>query len=124
MSDDLPGNFRKLVHSAVDPMAVFQRAQCRALVREFYRRFGPEVLINILVAVDDMEQVASAVIADKNEVETYVFSKYGIYDEEIFMKMQLTETWEQFQADLLELSGRATQEAIEEVLSVENFKTT
>lgn len=119
MDDETEDRMRKLVHSAVDPIAVFQRQQCRALVNEFYRRFGPDVLIDILVAVDATEHIASAVVADKAEVENYVFAKYGIYDENMFMKIQLTSAWERFQDQLMELSGQAAAEAVDEVLASE-----
>lgn len=119
--DELPEEVQSLVSSAVNPEAHFRRLAAKSMVREFYKRFGEVALLDILIAVDNMDRVASAVVMERSEVDNYVFSNYGLYDDSMFVKAQMTDAWNDFMSDVVHRSGLAAAKAVDEVLKAEGI---
>jgi hypothetical protein len=110
-----------LIFSLVRPEQVFRKNIVKGIVNEFLKRYGHHVLVDFLVAIDATDMLASVIVLDRGEVDEYVFQKYGFFDENMMIKVQMTERWEKFAHDVMEMSGEATQEAIEEVMRQEGL---
>jgi len=119
MDDDealTPEQINALVYAAIDPEAVFRRQAAAGLVREFHKKFGDMALVDLLVAVDNVEKFASLIVLERNEVDNYLFEKHGTFDDDIMTKIQMTEAWDEFVQDTIEKSGLAASKAIEQVV--------
>lgn len=117
--DDLPEALQAIVFAAVDPEAYFRRTAARQMVREFYKKFGDQVLWDLLSAIDSIDKFASLVVLERAEVDNYLFEHHGVFDDSMFIKIQMTETWNEFMAETVRRSGLAASKAIEEVLESE-----
>lgn len=121
--EDLPEAIQALVFAAVDPEAYFRRTAARQMVREFYKKFGDQVLFDLLAAIDSIDKFASLVVLERPEVDNYLFEHHGFFDNDMFIKLQMTEAWNNFMAETVQRSGLAASKAIEEILSdEENFR--
>jgi len=119
MDDDealTPGQINALVYAAIDPEATFRRQAAAGLVREFHKKFGDMALVDLLVAVDNVEKFASLIVLERNEVDNYLFEKHGTFDEDIMTKIQMTEAWDEFVHQVIESSGLAASKAIEQIV--------
>lgn len=112
---------RSLVFSLVSPEQVFRKQTVRRIVNEFMKRYGSDVLVDFLVAVDSTDLLASVVVLDRGEVDEYMFRKYGLFDDDMMVKIQMTDRWQQFLLQVVEMSGEAIQESIEEIARNEQF---
>lgn len=110
---------RSLVFSLVSPEQTFRRQTVKRIVNEFLKRYGSGVLIDFLVAADSTDLLASVVVLDRGEVDEYMFQKYGLFDDDMIVKVQMTDAWQKFLLQVVEASGEATQAAIEEVMATE-----
>lgn len=100
-----PMNFGKLVESATNPAAFFRRGVCRRLVRQIHNQFGVEGLYDLLTGIDDTGKFVSIVIADRDEIDNYLFEQHGTFDPDMFDKVQLTDEWDDFIASIIEQAG-------------------
>ena len=117
--DDLPEPLRAIVFAAIDPEAYFRRTAARQMVREFYKKFGDPVLWDLLTALDSIDKFASLVVLERAEVDNYLFENHGVFDDSMFIKIQLTDAWNDFMSETVQRSGLAASKAIEEVLESE-----
>jgi len=125
MGDDqglTPEQLNNIVFAAVDPETMFRRSAAKGLVREFQRKFGDLGLVDLLVALDNLDRFASLIVLERNEVDNYMFEKYGTFDPDIMAKIQLTSAWEDFVHQVVEISGFATSNAVEEVVKSEGLE--
>lgn len=106
-----PENLHKLVESAVNPKAHYRRSICRRLAHQTYNQFGIEGLFDLLSGVDDAGQFQTVIICDRDEIDNYVFQKYGTFDNDMFEKIQISEEWSEFTASMME-QGSAVLEAL------------
>ena len=58
-------------------------------------------------------------VSDKNEIEDYLFSEYGIFDQDIFEKMQLSQEWDDFITELLEWSSQRIAHILQVIIEDE-----
>jgi hypothetical protein len=119
MDDDealTPEQINALVYAAIDPEATFRRQAAAGLVREFHKKFGDMALVDLLVAVDNVEKFASLIVLERNEVDNYLFEKHGTFDQDIMTKIQMTEAWDEFVHQVIESSGLAASKAIEQIV--------
>ena len=119
MEDDealTPEQINALVYAAIDPEAVFRRQAAAGLVREFHKKFGDMALVDLLVAVDNVEKFSSLIVLERNEVDNYMFEKHGTFDEDLMTKIQMTEAWDEFVHQVIESSGLAASKAIEQIV--------
>jgi len=116
--DDLTPEERleNLVYRVIDPESHFRRAAAHGLVRELQSRFGPAALIDMLIAIDNTNMLASMIVLDRNEVDDYLYTKYGTFDDDMMVKVQLTDAWEDFTSEIIQRSGLAAAKAINEVM--------
>jgi hypothetical protein len=114
-----PDRLQNIVFSAVDPESVFRRGAARGLVGEFHKRFGDYGLVDLLVAIDNIERFATLIVLERNEVDNYLFERYGTFDPDMMMKIQMTDAWEKFVTECVHASGFASANAIEEVVRSE-----
>jgi hypothetical protein len=119
--DDQDPQMRSLVFSLVSPEKVFRKQTVKRIVNEFLKRYGQDVLVDFLIAVDSTDMLGSIIVLDRAEVDEYMFQKYGLFDNDMMVKIQMTDRWAQFAQDVVEMSGQATQEAIDEVARAEGF---
>jgi hypothetical protein len=117
--DDQDPQMRSLVFSLIQPEQVFRRQTVRRIVNEFLKRYGQDVLVDFLIAVDSTDLLASLIVLDRSEVDEYMFTKYGIFADDMMVKIQMTDRWSKFIHDVVEQSGDAIQEAIDEVMRSE-----
>lgn len=106
----------KIIKYAIDPESAFRRKNAVRIVKEFHKRYGDAVLVDILVGIDNLERFSSAVVLERSEIDNYVFTKYGVFDEDMFVKLQLTDSWEDFMHRLVHDSGLAAVDAVAEVM--------
>jgi hypothetical protein len=114
-----PEQINNLVFSAVDPEAVFRRQAAGGLVREFHKKFGDVGLVDLVVAVDNVDRFSSLIVLERGEIDNYTFAHHGTFDPDMMQKIQMTEAWEEFVHDVIQRSGLAASKAIEEVLRLE-----
>lgn len=117
--EDLPEPLRAIVFAAVDPEAYFRRTAARQMVREFYKKFGDQVLWDLLSAIDAVDKFASLVVLERAEVDNYLFENHGLFDDSMYVKIQMTDEWNDFMAETVRRSGLAASKAIEQVLESE-----
>jgi hypothetical protein len=106
-----PENLHKLVESAVNPKAHYRRSICRRLAFQTLNQFGTEGLFDLMSGIDDAGQFQTLIIADRDEIDNYLFQKYGIFDNDMFEKVQLSEEWNEFLGTMME-QGSAVLEKI------------
>jgi hypothetical protein len=115
-SEEMEDGLQNIVFAAVDPESVFRRAAAKGLVTEFHKRFGDYGLVDLLVSIDNIERFATLIVLERNEIDNYMFEKYGTFDPDIVMKVQMTDAWEKFVHECVHASGLAQANAIEEVV--------
>ena len=121
MEDDglTPKKLERLVGSAVNPTVAYRKEICRRLARQIYNQFGPEGLYDLLNGIDDIGNMASIVIAEKNEIENYLFQTHGIFDQDIFEKILLSDEWDDLIANLIEDAGERVAGIIDSIIENE-----
>jgi hypothetical protein len=117
--DGTDERLNQIVFAAVDPESVFRRIAAKGLVETFRRRFGDYGLVDLLVAVDNQERFSSLIVLERNEVDNYMYQKFGTFDPDIMMKIQMTDAWDVFVHECIHASGLASANAIEEVVKGE-----
>lgn len=98
-------NFSKLVESATNPAAFFRRGVCRRIAHQIHNQFGVEGLYDLLTGIDDIGKFVSVVIADRDEIDNYLFETHGTFDPDMFEKVQLSDRWDEFMADIIHQAG-------------------
>lgn len=118
MEDDglTPDKLQRLVDSAVNPTLAYRRQICRRLARQTYNQFGLEGLFDLLGGIDDAGSFCSVVVAEKSEIENYVFNKYGVFDNDIYEKIILSEEWSDFIEEMLESASDKMAEIIADIV--------
>lgn len=117
MDGDLtPERIHKLIQSATNPVAHYRRQVCKRLANQIYNQFGIDGLLDLLSGIDDAGRFASVVVIDRDEIDNFLFETYGIFDPDMFEKVQLSEAWDDFLAETLEKSGKALGEIIESIV--------
>lgn len=114
----------KIVQSAINPEAAHRRSSAVRFVKEYHKRYGDAVLVDLLVGIDSVDRLASAVVLERSEIDNYVFAKYGVFDEDMFAKIQFTEAWEEFMGSLVHESGFAAVRAVDEIMANEGIAAT
>jgi len=114
----------KIIQAAINPEAAHRRSSAVRFVREYHKRYGDAVLIDLLVGIDSVDRLASVIVLERSEIDNYLFSKYGIFDEDMFAKIQLTDAWDEFINSLVHLSGFAAVQAVDEVMADEGMAAT
>ena len=117
-----PEQITNIIHTVIDPETMFRKRAANGLVREFQKRFGDLGLVDLLVALDNLDRFASMIVLERNELENTLFARHGVFDENIITKVQFTDVWENFIHDTIHNSGLAASAAIDEVVATE--KTT
>lgn len=118
-SEEIANRIQNIVFAAVDPESVFRRSAAKGLVTEFHKRFGDYGLVDLLVSIDNIERFATLIVLERNEIDNYMFEKYGTFDPDIMLKVQMTDAWEKFVHECIHASGLAQANAIEEVVRTE-----
>lgn len=122
-SEEMEDRLQNIVFAAVDPESVFRRSAAKGLVGEFHKRFGDYGLVDLLVSIDNIERFATLIVLERNEIDNYMFERYGTFDPDIVMKVQMTDAWEKFVHECVHASGMAQANAIEEVVRNEGCST-
>lgn len=120
MSDDglTPERIDRIIDAAVNPHIAFRDMLCRRLVRQIHAQFGIDGLAELLQAIDEQGKFASMVLADRGEVDNYIFEQYGVFDEYVFEDIQLTERWSEFLEETGREASQVLGEIIDEILDV------
>jgi len=118
--DMTPERLHKLVESAVNPKAHYRRNICRRLAAQTYNQFGIEGLFDLLTGIDDAGKFQSVIVADRDEIDNYLFSEFGIFDQDMFEKIQMTDEWDDFLASVLEQSSNVLADIIKKIVESEN----
>lgn len=108
-----------LIQSAVNPKDHYRRAICRRLASQTFHQFGVEGLMDLLTGVDDIGKFQSVIVADRDEIDNYVFEKYGIFDPDMMEKIQMSDKWDSFLSDMLAESSKMLGEIIKDVIESE-----
>ena len=114
-----PEQINNIVFSAVDPESTFRRSAAKGLIKQFHNRFGDLGLIDLLVALDNMDRFSSPIVLERNEIDEHAFNNYGIFDPDMITKVQFTNAWEQFVHEAIEAAGLAAAKAVSEVVATE-----
>lgn len=112
-----PKKIERLVKSAINPTLAYRREICRRLARQIYNQFGMDGLYDLLNGVDEMGSMSSVVISERNEIENYLFQKHGIFDPDIFEKVQLSDDWDELLARLIDDAGQGVAEIIDNIVA-------
>ena len=107
---------RRLVDATIDPQSSFRKAFCRRLASQVYNQFGQEGLLDLLTGIDLSGKFVSVIVADKSEIENYLFSEHGIYDDGAFEQIQMTDEWDDFLAETLERAGAVLGKLLDEMV--------
>lgn len=108
---------RKIIDSAIDPEASFRRSFCRRLASQVHTQFGQEGLLDLLTGIDLSGKFVSVIVLDKSEVENYLFTEHGVYDEGIFERVQMTDEWDEFLANTLDRAGAVIGELLDRMVT-------
>lgn len=111
----------KIIKYAIDPQSAFRRKNAVRIVKEFHKRYGDAVLLDFLVGIHNLDKFYSAILLERSEIENYVFTKYGVFDDDMFAKLQLTDSWDDFIQRLVHESGLAAVDAVAEVMISEGI---
>lgn len=122
MDDDglTPKKLEKLVNSAINPTVAYRKEICRRLARQIHNQFGIEGLFDLLTGIDEIGNLSSVVISERTEIDNYLFENYGIFDPDMFEKIQLSDEWDDLLADILENVGSRVAEIIDGIVESEN----
>lgn len=106
MDEDMtPERLHRLVASAVNPEAAYRKQICKRLASQIYNQFGVDGLLDLLSGIDDAGRFASIVIADRDEIDNYLYTEFGTFDKDIFDKVQMSEEWDSFIAETMDRAG-------------------
>lgn len=114
-----PDKLERIIESAVHPRDAYRRAICRRLVTQTFRQFGPESVIDMLSAIDDLGHFASVVLIDRDEIDNYLFLEHGSFDSTMFDKVQDTDEWQEFIDETLARAGAVLGKIIDELVEQE-----
>ncbi len=118
MDEDLtPERIKNLVDSATNPIVHYRRQICRRLAKQIYNQFGVDGLLDLLTGIDEAGRFASVVVIDRDEIDNFLFDTYGVFDPDMFDKVQLTAQWDEFVCEILERSGAAVGEIINSIVN-------
>lgn len=115
-----PKKIEKLVESAVNPTVAYRREICRRLAKQIYNQFGLDGLFDLLTGIDEIGKLTSVVISERSEIENYVFEKHGVFDPDIFEKVQLSDEWDELLDELIQNAGQGVASIIDNVIAREN----
>lgn len=117
MDEDLtPDKIKRIVDSATHPAVSYRRQICRRLAHQTYNQFGIDGLLDLLSGIDDAGRFNSIVVIDRDEVDNFLFENYAIFDPEMFLKVQMTEAWDDFVTQTIAESGRVIGEIIQDII--------
>ena len=111
-----PKKLERLIRSAVNPTVAYRREICVRLARQIYNQFGMDGLFDLLNGIDQIGSMSSLVISERTEIENYVFQKHGVFDPDIFEKIQLTDEWDELIEELIEDAGNGVARIIDTLI--------
>lgn len=114
-----PKKLERLINSATNPTVAYRREICRRLARQIYNQFGPEGLFDLLTSIDDIGNMSSVVVSERTEVENYLFKEHGIFDPDIFEKVQLSDEWDEFVDAVFESAGETVARIVDDIVAGE-----
>lgn len=122
MDDDglTPEKYERIIEAAINPHVAFRQMLCQRLVSQIHAQFGPAGLGELLSAIDEQGRFASLVVADRGEVDNYVFEHYGVFDEFLFEDIQISEQWMDFLEETTRNASVVLGEVIDELLDIED----
>ena len=120
MDDDLtPERLKRIVDSAANPITSYRRQICRRLAKQTYNQFGIDGLLDLLSGIDEAGRFASIVVADRDEIDNYLFLEHGAFDPDMFEKVQITDEWDQFVAETMDRAGAVVGKIIDGLIEQE-----
>jgi hypothetical protein len=114
-----PEQLHNIVQSAVNPQAHYRRSICRRLAKQTYNQFGVEGLFDMLSGIDDAGRFSSIVLAERDEIENYLFHQHGVFDQDIYEKVILSEEWDSLLEDVLELVGKRVASIVDSLVETD-----
>lgn len=122
MDEDMtPERLHKLVSSAVDPSGAYRKQICKRLAHQIYNQFGVDGLLDLLGGIDDAGRFASVVVADRDEIDNYLYCEYGTFDKDIFDKVQMTEEWDDFIAETMDRAGTVLGKIVDDLVAKREY---
>lgn len=115
-----PKKLEKLVQSAVNPTVAYRKELCKRLARQIHNQFGADGLFDLLTGIDEIGNLASLVILERTEIENYVFQRHGIFDPDMFEKIQLSDEWDELISEVIEDAGLKVAKIIDAIVEDES----
>lgn len=111
-----PDKLHKIVQSAINPLEVFRRAFCQRLAESVNNQFGDEGLYDLLLGIDAVGNFGSVVVVNRDEIDNYMFSTYGTFDESMYEKIIMSEEWADFLGHVMAEAGATLGKIIDDMM--------
>lgn len=98
---------------------MFGVAFCNFIVAKLVADFGNEALIDLMFAIDRNMSWSSEILANRNEIDDLLFTRYGAFDQHIWFKIQDTKAWDKMHRQVFKMTKRYLAAAVDEVVQRE-----
>ena len=111
-----PDKLHKIVQSAINPLEVFRRSFCQRVVESVNSQFGTEGLYDLLLGIDAVGNLGSVVVINRDEIDNYMFSNFGTFDEFMYDKIIMSEEWADFMNHVMAEAGATLGKIIDDAM--------
>lgn len=109
--------FAKMMSDGRIDELVFRATFVKRVVAQIHEMLGGDGLLELLVALDHEGNWETEIIAERADVDNYLLTQYGAFDDEMWDKVKETNAWRQMHYDVFELSKIGLMKCFDEVMT-------
>ena len=109
--------FAKMMSDGRIDELVFRATFVKRVVAQIHEMLGGDGLLELLVALDHEGNWETEIIAERADVDNYLLTQYGAFDDEMWSKVKETNAWRQLHYDIFDLSKDGLQKCVDEVMT-------
>jgi hypothetical protein len=109
--------FAKMMSDGRIDELVFRATFVKRVVAQIHEMLGGDGLLELLVALDHEGNWETEIIAERADVDNYLLTQYGAFDDEMWDKVKETNAWRQMHYDVFEVSKIAIAKCVDEVMT-------
>jgi hypothetical protein len=109
--------FAKMMSDGRIDELVFRATFVKRVVTQIHEMLGGDGLLELLVALDRVGNWETEIIAERADVDNYLLTQYGAFDDDMWEKVKETNAWKQMHFDIFELSKTRLTQCVDEVMN-------
>lgn len=78
----------------------------REVVADAYEVWGESGILSLIHAIESQTGWALEIIGERSELDNILMSRYGIYDDDAWIKLKSSDSWIQLSTDIYEMTTK------------------